>query len=78
MIVVLKAYADIDFFIPGAKIGQSFEVDIPQGAPIKAALEKLGIPSNAYGFFLNGRYATEDKILNPNDLVYLLEAISGG
>ncbi len=78
MIVELKAYTDVSFFIPGAKIGQIFEVEIPQGATIAAALEKLGIPANIYGVFLNGKFVAPDKTLNPNDRVFILEALNGG
>lgn len=78
MVVELKVYCDITHFKPGAKLGQSFEVDIPQGATIGVALAKLGIPSNVFGLFLNGRNVAPDKTLRPNDRVYILEALNGG
>lgn len=78
MVIELKVYCDITHFKPGTKIGQSFEVDIPQGATIGAALEQLGIPKNVYGLFMNGRHVAPDKTLNPNDRVYILEALNGG
>jgi sulfur carrier protein ThiS len=78
LIVELKVYADISFFKPGAKIGQSFEVDIPQGATIGQALKQLGIPINVFGLFVNGKHVAPDKTLNPNDRVFILEALNGG
>lgn len=78
MIVKIRVYGEISFFIPGARHGQVFEVEVPQGATIGMALDQLGIPRNVYGLFLNGKHVTVDKPLNPGDLVYLLEALNGG
>ena len=78
MRVELQVYGEISYFIPNAKHGQIFQLDVPQGATIGIALDQLGIPRNMYGLFLNGRHVTVDKIMNPNDKVYLLEALNGG
>lgn len=78
MRVELQVYGEISYFIPGAKHGQVFELDLPQGATIGTALEQLGIPRTMFGLFLKGRHVTVDKTLNPGDRVYLLEALNGG
>ncbi len=78
MKVEIQVYGEISFFIPGARHGQIFEVEVPQGATIGMALDQLGVPRNVYGLFLNGRHVSVDKTLNPGDRVYLLEALNGG
>ncbi|TEB07634.1 ThiS family protein [Pelotomaculum schinkii] len=78
MLVEMKVYGEISFFIPGARHGQTFKVEVPQGATIGMVLDKLGVPRNVFGLFLNGRHVTVDKVLNEGDKVYLLEALNGG
>jgi len=76
--VEVKAFGEIDFFIPGAKFGQTFELELPPGSTIKSALEKLGIPPNVYGLLLNGRHVTAEAPLKDGDKIILLEALNGG
>ena len=45
----MQVFGEVDFFIPGAKFGQVFELDLPHGSNIEAALKRLGIPPNVYG-----------------------------
>jgi sulfur carrier protein ThiS len=77
LVVEFKVFCDITYFKPGTKLGQIFKVDIPQGATIEIAMDQLGLPK-VFSFFMNGRYVAPDKTLNPNDRVFILEALNGG
>lgn len=68
----------LDLFIPGAHFGQKFLVEVPPEAKVKDVLDKLGIPSNIFAILVNGRHATVETICQPNDTIYLLEALQGG
>lgn len=79
MQVQVRNFADgLDLFVPGAKFGQTFQVDVEPGAKVKDVLTRLGIPLNVFGLLVDGRHATPETPCSPNSRIDLLEAINGG
>ena len=68
----------LELFIPGARFGQKFQVEVPPDAKVKDVLAKLGIPLNVFAVLVNGHHATIETPCHPNDCIYLLEALQGG
>lgn len=67
----------IDMFVPNARFGEKTEVEVPEGAAVRDVLQKLGIPLNVFGVFLNGKSVSYDKKCSENDSIYIVEAING-
>lgn len=79
MQVEVRGFGDgLDMFVPGARPGQRFQVEVPAGATVGEVLEKLGIPRNVFCILVNGRHATSETPCNSEDRIDLLEAINGG
>jgi molybdopterin converting factor small subunit len=52
---------------------------VPDGARVQEVLAALPIPeADLYTFFVNGRHARPDQVLDPGDVLALFPAIGGG
>jgi sulfur carrier protein ThiS len=53
--------------------------DVRPGTRVAGVLTELPIPANdVYTFFVNGRHASRDQVLDENDVLSIFPAIGGG
>lgn len=59
--------------------GEPAELDLPQGAPVSQALERLGLPQGVRRVVLvNGHSVPEDQVLAGGDVLTLFPPVEGG
>lgn len=79
MQVEVRGFGDgLDLFVPGAKPGQKWQLELPAGCTVGDVLDKLGIPRNVFGILVNGRHATSETRCDSDARIDLVEAINGG
>ncbi len=76
MLIHVKTLGTLKSLEEGPKI---ISLEVPQGAPVSRAIEKLGIKDWEVGLVLiNGTHATKESTLKDQDQLTLIAPIVGG
>ena len=79
MRVKVKLFATLVVYIPDAKPGNSFEVELSDGSSLSDLINQLYLPQReAQLTFVNGRMQPLDYQLQDNDEVGIFPPIGGG
>jgi len=75
----VRVFGGLEKHIPGARFGQSIEVECPEGTTVAGLVDSLGIPrSQVFTVLVNGCHAAMDAVLQPGDRVSLFPPVGGG
>jgi sulfur carrier protein ThiS len=79
MRVKVRLFTTLVVYVPGAKPGISFEVELLSGASLSDLINQLNLPqSEAKIIFVNGRTQPLNYQLRDNDEVGVFPLIGGG
>jgi molybdopterin synthase sulfur carrier subunit len=79
MRVKVRLFTTLVVYVPGAKPGISFEVELLSGASLSDLMNQLNLPqSEAKIIFVNGRTQPLNYQLRDNDEVGVFPLIGGG
>ena len=79
MRVKVRLFTSLVVYVPGAKPGISFEIELLSGASLSALINQLKLPqSETKVIFVNGRSQPLDYQLRDNDEVGIFPFIGGG
>jgi sulfur carrier protein ThiS len=78
--ITIHLLADYRRYLPeGQDAQEGYRQEIPPGARVDDALAILTIPAgSAYTFFVNGRHAGSDQMLQEGDVLSVFPAVGGG
>ncbi len=77
--IKVRLFAALVVYVPGAKPGVSFEVELPDGASLSDLVSHLDLPqSEVKVIFINGRAQPLHHKLQNNDEVGVFPLIAGG
>jgi len=75
----VKLFATLVVYVPSAKPGVSFEIELPNGSSLSDLMNRLNLPQReAQLIFVNGRMQPLDYQLQDNDEVGIFPPIGGG
>jgi len=75
----VKLFATLVVYVPSAKPGVSFEIELPNGSSLSDLMNQLNLPQReAQLIFVNGRMQPLDYQLQDNDEVGIFPPIGGG
>jgi len=75
----VRVFSGLEKFIPGARFGQSIEVELQEGITVGELVDSLGIPRNqVFTALVNGRHSAMDAVLQAGDRVSLFPPVGGG
>lgn len=79
MLIHVRLNAGLVRHFPGARAGETLNVEIPDGSDVRGLTLQLGIPEGEIHVrFVNGRARGADWQLEPGDEVGLFPAVGGG
>jgi hypothetical protein len=80
MRITIRLLASYRQFLPqDHKASAGFTRTVAPATPVCQILAELPIPADDfYTFFVNGRHATHDQILQPGDILSVFPAAGGG
>lgn len=80
MRITVRLLASYRQYLPEGHDAQAgYPLDILPGAKADAVLAALPIPpGEVYTFFVNGRHAGQDQILQEGDILSIFPAVGGG
>jgi sulfur-carrier protein len=79
MRIKVRLFATLRQYRPGCGIGQTFELDLPDGATIEAAVDTIGIPRDSTKtVFVNGYVCEPGHSLSDGDEVGMFPPVAGG
>ena len=79
MRVCVKLFATLGRYYGDARLGASFEVELPAGAAVGDLVRRLNLPRDQVKVtFVNGRARPTDWPLEPGDEVGIFPPIGGG
>jgi sulfur carrier protein len=80
MQINIRLLASFRRYLPEGHNGQaSFRHQVPPGARVGEVLAGLPIPpGEVYTFFVNGRHASRDHLLQEGDTLAVFPAVGGG
>lgn len=77
MIITIKSYASMKKYV--ADLPADGHLEIPEGMPVGAVLEQLGVPPELNKVILiNGRHRSEDFVLQNGDTLVFFPPLEGG
>jgi molybdopterin synthase sulfur carrier subunit len=77
--IQVKLFATLRHYRPGLEIGESFAVELPQGATIADLIRELGLPDEEVKIiFVNALFRERDYVLADGDQVGIFPPIGGG
>lgn len=78
MFVKIKLFATFTDFVPRGS-DNPFRKEVPESTTVDDIIEELKLPADAPRVTLiNGTHATEDAVLKPGDVLYLIPVVFGG
>ena len=80
MQITIRLLATYRRYLPEGHDAQAgYPLTVPSGATVGDVLADLPIPpGDVYTFFVNGRHAQRDQVLQPGDALSVFPAIGGG
>ena len=79
MTVHAKLFATLRRFRPEVKMGESFPVELPEGATLAQLMQKVGLPEEEVKVvFVNGLFRTGEHPLASGDEVGIFPPVGGG
>ena len=80
MRVTIRLLASYRLYLPeGHDVKEGYAREIAPGTRVGDFLADLPIPpDDAYTFFVNGRHAHRDQVLQDNDVLAVFPAVGGG
>ncbi len=79
MEIEVRLFATMQVYLPKRKGGHSFKMDVAEGGKVANVLAELGVPQDVSTIaVVNGRYADQDSILAPGDVLSVFPPLGGG
>ena len=79
MLVGVRLHAGLVSYVPGARAGETLNIEIPVGSRVMDLALLLGIPEpEIRTAFVNGRARNLDRELEQGDEVGIFPAVGGG
>jgi sulfur carrier protein ThiS len=79
MIIRVRLFANLVQYRPGAKAGQSFDVELAAGSTLADLIAHLKLPRDQVKvIFANGIGVSQDYVIQPGDEIGIFSPIGGG
>ena len=80
MQITVRLLASYRQYLPEDHDAQAgYQLQVPPGAQVSDALAELPIPpGDLFTFFVNGRHAQRDQVLQAGDILSVFPAVGGG
>jgi len=77
--VKVKLFGGLEKILNNVSVGETLEVELPDGNTVKDLLERIGIPEKeSHTLLVNGLHAELDTVLQPSDRVSIFPPVGGG
>ena len=80
MLITVRLLASYRQYLPQDHDAQAgYRLQVPPGAQVSDVLAELPIPpGDVFTFFVNGRHAQRDQVLQAGDILSVFPAVGGG
>ncbi len=79
MEIEVRLFATLQEYVPRGEMKHTFKLAVDEGTQVGGVLRRLRIPEKMAKILLvNGKYAPQDSVLKPGDVLSIFPPVGGG